>query len=199
MIHTKKRCLYLFCMGIGSFSSFSMSEEAHSLLPESPKKHYWADLNFGGANGKYFTLGLQAHFAANEKQWMASFRKYDQDFLFRTINERGTGTSIDGEIKEISLSRVWHKAGTWRYVDTSVGISLLKGRIGTNCGKSEIGFLNSTQQCDKKVFTTLGIPIRLSAGAGRYLGLAIHLDINLNIEEPTIGGSSSIPIGTFAR
>ena len=83
-----------------------------------------------------------------------------------------------------------------------MGLSVLHGDIGTDCVETDrsSGITISVQyECRREQFRTLGVPLRVSAGGGRHVGIAAHLDLNLNLEEPFIAFSFSIPIGTFAR
>ena len=174
--------------------------------PSTPKvartEHYWLDfLNLGGAGG-FGVAGVQVNFAAKNKQWMVSYRVLDQDFLFIHRVERGSGEAINGRVSEYGLSRMWHRASRGGYFNASVGLSVLRGDIGSDCAEVNRGWgilFSIEYECRREQFTTLGVPLRLSAGGGRYAGLAVHLDVNLNLKKPFAGITLSIPIGSFAR
>ncbi len=165
-------------------------------------KHYWIDVLNLGAGGDFGVAGVQFNFAAKDKQWMASYRVLEQDFIFNHRVERSSGNAIKGQIHEFGISRVWHRPSRGGYVNASVGLSVLRGDVGSDCEQTHrnSGFiLGARYECRREQFSTLGLPLRLSAGGGRYVGIAMHLDLNLNLEEPFVLLSLSMPIGTFAR
>lgn len=156
------------------------------------------NLGGGGSGGMSFlAAGFDLNVPLAENTVAFGYRSMTQDFLSSRY-DRSTGSPIEGKLKVMSASRVWHWPARYGYVSSSVGLSLLNGTLGEDCEKANSIFYPRFS-CVSKDVSTVGIPLRVSAGFGRYAGIAAHFEINLNPEAPYILYMVSFPIGKFAR
>lgn len=185
------------CMIATSVFNPAYAQDGGVITPA--KKHYWLDASFTGKAGGGIGLGLHLNIHTDKHNWVLGYDNLDQDILFSGHEDRATGDSINGDIKTYSVSKLWHWPYRLGHTSVSVGGSLLKGYWGVNCGERSQLFFGTSQECDRKQFTTLGIPIRATASFGRYVGIGYVVEININTKEPYALAGIIIPIGGFAR
>lgn len=176
---------------------------AGDCIPHEPcsPDYIWVEaLNLGGGGGGGVSLaaaGFDVNVPFNENMVSLGYRTMSQGFISSRY-DRGGQFEIDGKLRVTSMSRVWHRPSRLGYVSSSIGLSLISGEVGKNCDQVP-SFLYPRYHCDREKVSTVGVPMRVSAGFGRYVGIAAHLELNLNPEVPYIIATFSFPIGKFTR
>jgi hypothetical protein len=163
------------------------------------KEHYWLETSVMGDKDDGIALGLHFNIHTDNHSWTIGYRALDQDFIFGSRDDKSTGAGIEGQIRELSVAKLWHWPFKYGYASLSAGGSLLKGDWGTNCGERISQFIGWRRECDRNEFTTIGIPLRATASFGRYVGIGFSAEVNINAEEPYVLLGINIPIGGFAR
>ena len=162
-------------------------------------KHLWVEaLNLGGGGGSgvsFISTGLTLNLPIREKTIAIDYRVMNQNYLSSRAGR--DKRDIDGKLKSAGVSYVWHWPARSRYMSASVGLAHVSGEVGENCEKApSIIFQNYV--CDAKDVSTVGIPVRFTVAAGRRVGIAAQLEVNINSGVPYVMSSVSIPLGRFA-
>lgn len=192
---------WLICMGLLVLQQEAVATECVDARGCKTGAIWIEAPNLGGVrdagNDGFLAMGFDINVPAAKRTVALGYREMKQDFLSSRY-DRETELRIDGRLKVISVSRLWHRPARKGYLSGSVGLSFLRGHMGEDCNQVE-SFLFPRYSCDSKIVSTVGIPLRISAGFGRYVGIAAHIELNLNPEVPYILTTFSFPIGKFAR
>lgn len=191
---------WLVGVGISVLLQDAVATECDQLGGCEAKRVWVEAFNLGGGGGggaSFLTAGLDLNAPYKEHAIALGYRNLSQNYLSSRY-DRDNGLPIEGRLKVISASRLWHWPSRLGYVSSSIGLSVLSGEVGKHCEQMS-SFLYPRYSCKSKTVSTVGIPLRLSAGFGRYIGIAAHLELNLNTEASYILSTISLPIGRFAR
>lgn len=198
-----KRGIFAGVLFLSSVAPTLADGERPCELTKSCQPEYiWLEaFNLGGGSStsdvSFSTAGLTFNVPFEDKMIALGYRVMDQDFL-SSRRDRNNNRSIDGRLKSISLSRVWHWPARFGYLSSSVGLGYISGEIGKNCDQVP-SFLYAHFVCETEDVSTMGVPLRVSAGFGRYAGIAVHMEANINADVPYFMSTISIPLGKFAR
>lgn len=158
---------------------------------------YWLEVSEGLQYGATIKLKVRD----NDKGWALVHSKYTEEEFFGTTNfNRETKRRHDAEFKVYGVTRFVSMPFRWGYVDAGAGLGYGKGTWSENCEHYKDGFLGSSDICDLKDGSSLGIPLHASASWGKYIGIGVNVDVFLSLErETTAQVGLVIPFGLFAK
>lgn len=173
---------------------------SHELkTPEKDKddqRHVWVEFGMGNMTA------VELKTTQGGRGWaLASMQSFDL-LDFSNVIDRKTGRDIDEGISEVAVMRTFSNHGRWFYTDASLGLGYMDSRLAKNCvERPQTGgwfSLGTTSDCDEEHNKGLSIPMSLSVGWGRYVGLGLKFHLSIG---PESNGSImvTLPLGTFAK
>jgi len=155
----------------------------------------WLQLGSG-----FGTFNLQAKIADDNSAWAyEAAAYYHEDFLLDSTVDRDDGKELETMFKVLAVSKLWSAPFSWGYADVGLGLGIGHGNWKDNCSKVDDESFFSTDECDVKQGTRIGIPIQASVAWGKYVGLG--LSFNAFVQQDRLHGGFliTVPLGKFTR
>ncbi|RXF04260.1 hypothetical protein [Pseudoalteromonas phenolica] len=158
---------------------------------------YWLEISEGLQYGSSFKFKVRD----NDSGWAFVHSKYTEEEFFGTTNlNRVTKARHDAEFKVYGVTRFVSMPFSWGYVDAGAGLGYGKGTWSENCEHYQNGFLGTSDICDLKDGTSIGIPVHVSASWGKFIGIGVNFDVFLSLERDTTAQVGFvIPFGLFTK
>ncbi len=149
--------------------------------------------------------GFNLHIRKGRHGAVLSYQSFSEGHGLASFTEvdAQTNQSINTQLQETSLAYEVHKPRKLGYFTYSIGLGVLSGVAAENCvveaeDPREYSIV-TVKICDKNDFSTVSVPLRATMGFGKYVGIAITGELNLNAEYPFTSFKISLPIGGFAK
>lgn len=159
---------------------------------------YWLEASGGLEYGETYKFKIRDDY----KGWALIYSRYSEDeFLGNSHVDRNTLDKIEPEFRVYGISRFVSAPFKWGNADVGIGLGYGHGDWSENCKANDEGlFGTTTEQCELKSGSSIGIPVHASATLGRYVGVGVNIDVFFSYKlDPMVQVGLVIPLGLFAK
>lgn len=168
--------------------AFFNSQFAHA------SERYWGEFGLDLGGGAHVEF---KHVDGNQG-WAVGLLRAEQDFLLLSNLDRQTMEQADASVHIFSIVRTWSRSNSWGNLDAGVGLGFASGNWVDNC-EPLLNNRSYSELCDVVDVGDIGLPLKLSASVGKYLGFGVSVNVLVTESRTFRGLSFFVPFGYFPK